>query len=40
MEMDKDKGLAWQSIYWMGVNVDIENHIKIALYVLTFRKSN
>ena len=37
-ELKKTKLLACESIYWIGMNVDIENHIKIALDALTFSK--
>ena len=29
-----------KSVYWIGMNVDTENHIKTALHVLTFSKHN
>ena len=36
----KTKLLVYSSIYWIGMNVDIENHIKIVLHVLFFTKHN
>ena len=36
----KTKLLAHESVYWIGMNVDIETHVKIVLYALTFSKHN
>ena len=38
MQIDKTKLLACESLYWIGMNMDIENHIKIALCGLIFSK--
>ena len=38
MGIKKTKLLACESVYWTGMNNDIENHIKIALHVLIFSK--
>ena len=38
MGIEKTKLLVCKSIYWIGMTVDIENHIKIVLHVLTFSK--
>ena len=40
MGINKTKLLAYESIYWTGMNNDIENHIKIALHVLIFSKQS
>ena len=36
MGIDKSKLLTRKSIYWIGMNVDIENHTKNALPALIF----
>ena len=38
MGIQKTKLLAYESVYWIGMNADIENHIKIVLHALTFSK--
>ena len=40
MGIEKTKLLAYDSLYWIGMNVDIENHIKIVLHTLIFSKPN
>ena len=30
--------MACESVYWIGMNADIENHIKTALHTLMFSK--
>ena len=36
--IQKIKLLTYESIYWIGMNLDIEKHIKIAQQVLIFSK--
>ena len=38
MAIEKIKILVHESIYCIGMNIDIENHMKIALHVLIFSK--
>ena len=40
MGIKKTKLLACESVYWMGINVVIESHIKIVLHALTSSKHN
>ena len=40
MRMEKKKILVCESIYWPGINSDIEKYIIIALHVLDFSKCN
>ena len=40
MGIKKTKLLVHESIYWIGMNVDIENHINIFLCALNFSKHN
>ena len=40
MGIEKTKLLACKSVYWIGMNVDIENHIKIAPCGMIFSKLN
>ena len=37
MRIEKAKLLVCKLIYWIGINIDIKNHIKIALHVLIFK---
>ena len=38
MGIERTKLLVHKSIYYIGMNVDIENHIKMTLHVLIFSK--
>ena len=40
MGIEKTKFLVHKSVYWIDVNADIENHIKIVLHALIFSKLN
>ena len=40
MGIKKTKLLVHKSVYWTGMNADIENHIKIVLHALTFSEPN
>ena len=40
MGIEKTKLLVHKSVYWIGVNADIENHIKIVLHGFIFSKTN
>ena len=40
MGIEKTKPLAYESIYWININDDIEKHIKPFLQVLISRKPN
>ena len=40
MQIEKNNLLTCESIYWTGINNDIENNIKIVLHVFIFRKHN
>ena len=39
MGIEKTKLLAWKSIYWIGMYVDIENHIKSCSSCLYFQQT-
>ena len=38
MGTEKTRLLAYESIYWININVDLEIAMKIVLYVLTSRQ--
>ena len=40
MDIEKTKLLTCKSIYWIGMNADIENHIQTVLHALIFSKPN
>ena len=40
MGIEETKLLACESIYWVNINDDTENFIKIALHVLHFSRHN
>ena len=40
MGITKTKLFTHESVYWIGMNVDIQNHIKIVLHALTFNTPN
>ena len=40
MGIEKTKLLASESIYWVNINDDIENYVKIVLHALHFSRHN
>ena len=40
MGIEKTKLLAHESVYWVDINDDTENHLKIALHALHFSRHN
>ena len=37
--IEKTKLLAWESVYWININDDIENHIKNCTTCLTYQQT-
>ena len=40
MGIEKTRLLACKSIYWIGINADIETHIKTVQHIFNFSKCN